>query len=139
MSFPSSPQWQHQPSEPQDPVDPQRSTTYENYSPPTATPQPGGYYPVPLRQPGVPVVAPYGVDPLTNLPYSSKSKVTAGILGIFLGGLGVGRFYTGQVGIGVAQLLVTIFTFGFGAWWGIIDGIVMLAGNPRDSNGLPLR
>lgn len=83
--------------------------------------------------------APFGVDPLTGIPYSEKSKIAAGLLGIFLGGLGVGRFYTGHIGLGVAQLVVTLVTFGFGSLWGFIDGIIMLASNPTDAEGRPLR
>jgi TM2 domain-containing membrane protein YozV len=89
--------------------------------------------------PAVYAAAPYGVDPLSGLPYSDKSKLAAGLLGIFFGGLGVGRFYTGHVGLGVAQLLVSLVTFGVGALWGLIDGIMMLAGNSRDAQGRPLR
>lgn len=117
---------------------------YQNYTPPAQTPMaPGpqqGYYPVPVAVPGIVArPAPYGIDPVTGLPYSSKSKTAAGLLGIFLGAFGVGRFYTGHIGLGVAQLIVTIFSFGFGALWGFIDGIVLLAGSPRDSDGFPLR
>ena len=83
--------------------------------------------------------APYGYDPVSGLPYSEKSKLVAGLLGILLGGFGVGRFYTGHIGLGVAQLIVTFVTFGLGSLWGLIDGIIMLAGNAKDSNGLPLR
>ncbi len=82
--------------------------------------------------------APYGVDPATGLPYSDKSKVVAGLLQVFLGGFGVGRFYLGDVGIGVAQILVTFLTFGLGVLWPLIDGIVLLAGSPRDKSGRPL-
>jgi hypothetical protein len=32
---------------------------------------------------------------------------------------------------GVTQLLVTVFTLGIGDIWSVIDGIVILAGNPR--------
>ena len=55
------------------------------YSPPPGQPGPG--YP---QGPG------YGVDPATGLPYSDKSKVVAGLLGILLGYFGAGRFYTGS-------------------------------------------
>ncbi|MGX1271933.1 hypothetical protein RKD18_005127 [Streptomyces phaeoluteigriseus] len=41
--------------------------------------------------------APYGVDPMGR-PYSDKSKIVAGILQLFLGYLGIGRFYVGSVG-----------------------------------------
>jgi TM2 domain-containing membrane protein YozV len=80
----------------------------------------------------------YGVDPYGR-PYSDKQKLTAGLLGIFLGGFGVGRFYTGHTGIGVAQLLVSLFTCGIGAFWGLIDGIIMLASDSTDAQGRPLR
>lgn len=83
--------------------------------------------------------APYGVDPRTGLPYSSKSKLAAGLLQIFVGGLGIGRFYTGHYGIAIAQIAVTLVTFGVGAIWPLIDGILMLTGEPKDSDGYPLR
>ena len=68
--------------------------------------------------------------------YSTKSKLAAGLFGIFLGGLGVHSFYMGNVGIGVAQIFVTLITCGFGSLWGFIEGIVILASNePKDSEG----
>lgn len=73
--------------------------------------------------------------------YSSKSRIACGLLQIFFGGLGVGRFYSGHNGIAIAQLLLSIFTFGFvGSIWGFIDGIIILA-NPKftDSNGLIMK
>ena len=60
--------------------------------------------------------------------YSDKSRLAAGLLQIFLGGFGIGRFYLGYIGLGVAQLLVSIFTFGIGSVWGFIDGILILTG-----------
>ncbi len=85
------------------------------------------------------VQAPYGIDPVSGLPYSDKSKLAAGLLQILLGGFGVGRFYLGDIGIGIAQIVVTLVTFGFGALWPLIDGIMILAGSPRDKQGRPLR
>ena len=84
-------------------------------------------------------VVSYGVDPRSGLAYSSRSKVVAGLLQLLIGGLGIGRFCMGHSGLGVAQILVTVFTCGFGAIWGLVDGIVILAGEPRDVDGLPLR
>lgn len=92
-------------------------------------PQPG----VPGAQPG----APYGIHPGTGLPYSDKSKLVAGLLNIFVAG--VGRMYIGQVGLGVAQLLVTIFTCGIGALWPLIDGIIILTSDSKDAQGRILR
>jgi len=71
-----------------------------------------------------------------------KSRLAAGLLGIFLGGLGIHRFYLGYTTLGIVQLLVTIFTFGVGAIWGFVEGIMILAGAQSfrvDARGVPLR
>ncbi|KPI13369.1 hypothetical protein OK074_8803 [Actinobacteria bacterium OK074] len=79
--------------------------------------------------------APYGFDP-QGRPYSDKSKLVAGLLQIFLGGFGIGRFYVGSVGVGIAQLLTC---GGFGLW-ALIDGIMFLVSNDRtDKQGRVLR
>lgn len=71
---------------------------------------------------------------------SHRSRVAAGILGVLLGGLGVHRFYLGHIGVGIIQIVVTVITFGFGAIWGFIEGIIILAdGNFRDGEGKFLR
>jgi TM2 domain-containing membrane protein YozV len=70
-----------------------------------------------------------------------KSKMTAGLLGIFLGSFGVHRFYLGYTGIGIAQIAVTIVTCGIGGIWGLIEGILILTGSPSlstDAEGRPL-
>ena len=122
------------------------------YPPPSGTRRPR-----PTLAPGVSAppgafydpAAPYGRDPRTGEPFSDKSKVVAGLLqliGLF-GLLGFGRMYIGQTGLGIAQLLIgiviSLVTCGFGVVvpviWGIVDAIIMFAGNARDSNGLPLR
>lgn len=70
-----------------------------------------------------------------------KSKLAAGLLGIFLGGIGVHRFYLGYVGLGIVQIVVTFITCGFGAIWGLIEGILILAGAAiqQDAKGNPLK
>jgi hypothetical protein len=62
-------------------------------------------------------------------------------LGILLGGLGIHRFYLGYVGIGIAQIAVTIVTLGVGSIWGLVEGILILTGNgiTKDAQGRPLR
>ena len=63
-----------------------------------------------------------------------KDWLTTLLLCIFVGILGVHRFYTGHIGIGVVQLL----TFGgCGIWW-LVDLIMIATGTFTDSNGLPL-
>ena len=53
-----------------------------------------------------------------------KSRVTAGILGILLGGLGVHKFYLGNVGLGIVYLIF-FWTF-IPAIIGFIEGIIYL-------------
>ncbi|MEU6350050.1 TM2 domain-containing protein [Streptomyces sp. NPDC047072] len=99
---------------------------YQGYPPP-------GYLP-PGMYTGDPN-APYGYDPYGR-PYSDKSKVIAGILQLTLGTFGVGRFYLGDVGLGLAQL----FTCGGFGIWALIDGILLLTGNDHtDAQGRVLR
>jgi TM2 domain-containing membrane protein YozV len=81
--------------------------------------------------------APYGRDPVTGRPYSDRLKVIAALLQLFLP-FGTGRFYTGHTGIAVAQLVLVLFA-GVGVVWSFIDGIVLLAGDPTDPEGRPLR
>ncbi|MDD9206481.1 TM2 domain-containing protein [Georgenia sp. 10Sc9-8] len=136
-------------------------TEYQGFVPPggygyPSYPQPGGagtsgYQrygagPADHAQPGwqggpqyaQPYPGPYGYAD----PYA-KSRLAAGLLGIFLGGLGIHRFYLGHVGIGIVQLLVTVVTAGFGAIWGFVEGILYLTARTgtfsRDASGRPLR
>jgi TM2 domain-containing membrane protein YozV len=104
---------------------------------------PGAFSPVmytgghPAVHGGYDPQAPYGRDPVSGFPYSDRSKVVAGLLQLFLP-IGIGRLYAGHTGIGIAQLLLTLF-FGIGVIWAFIDGIVILAGRPTDAKGRPLR
>jgi len=96
----------------------------------------GWWYP-PESQPGVLVPPAYGYAQGAQ----PKSRTTAGILGILLGGFGVHRFYLGYTGIGIAQIAVTIVTCGIGAIWGLIEGIMILVDSPTfatDARGVPL-
>jgi len=77
---------------------------------------------------------------------NAKSKIVAGLLGIFLGGLGIHNFYLGFIGKGVAQLLMS--TIGWiliippfaAAIWALIEGIMILVGSiNKDAQGIPLR
>lgn len=90
-----------------------------------------------------------GQPPMPNPAYGypqPKSKIAAGLLGIFLGGFGVHRFYLGYTKVGLIQLVLWLvtawFTFGLIALWGFIEGIMILAGAAqfqRDARGIPLR
>lgn len=77
-------------------------------------------------------------------PSQQKSKIAAGILGIFLGVFGVHNFYLGRVGRGVAQLLLTLLSCFLlspvSEIWGLIEGILILTGNiSTDGKGIPLK
>ena len=64
-------------------------------------------------------------------PTSSKNYAATLILAIFLGYLGIHRFYVGKVGTGILFLL----TFGwFGIGW-LIDIFTVLFGNFTDKTG----
>ncbi|MBE5928970.1 MAG: TM2 domain-containing protein [Lachnospiraceae bacterium] len=68
-----------------------------------------------------------------------KSKLVAGLLGIFLGGLGIHNFYLGFTGKAIAQIVLS-FCFGIGAIWGLVEGIMILTGSiNKDANGVPLK
>ena len=105
------------------------------YGQPSGYPPPAAGYPAAA---GYNPAAPYGVHPVTGIPYSDKTKLVAGLLQILIP-LGIGRFYIGDTKIGVWQVIVTVFTCGLGALWPFIDGIVILATDSVDAQGRPLR
>ncbi|KQY09588.1 hypothetical protein ASD37_03995 [Mycobacterium sp. Root135] len=115
-----------------DPFLPPPVSGYGGYPPPPPQygAQYGGYPP--------PYPGQFGVDPWGR-PLSDKSKMVAGLLQIFLGTFGIGRFYLGYNGIAVAQLAVSLLTCGIGAIWPFVDGILILLGKVQDPSGRPLR
>jgi len=62
--------------------------------------------------------------------YNRKSKVVAGLLGIFLGGFGIHKFYLGRIGWGIVYLIFC-WTY-IPAIIGFIEGIVYLASNENN-------
>ena len=62
-----------------------------------------------------------------------KNKLTAILLSIFTGGLGIDRFYLGYTGLGVAKLL----TCGGLGIWALIDLIMICTGSLRPADGSP--
>ncbi len=74
-----------------------------------------------------------------NTNPNAKSRIVAGLLGIFLGGWGVHNFYLGNNSKGAIQIVVSLLTCGIGALWGFIEGILILCGNINtDANGVEL-
>jgi hypothetical protein len=94
-------------------------------------PAPHPRFMTPLRTPPpppLPLVPVPAYPPVMHTGYSDKSRVAAGLLQILLP-FGIGRFYTGHIGIAVAQLL-TVFV-------GV--GVILLTAGGTDSYGRPLR
>ncbi len=72
---------------------------------------------------------------------TAKSRLAAGFLGIFFGGLGIHNFYLGYTGKAVAQIILSVFSYGIiGSIWGIIEGFLIIAGVINtDADGRPLK
>jgi phage FluMu protein Com len=75
------------------------------------------------------------VSPTASPAVSEKSKVVAGLLGIFLGHFGIHRFYLGYPGVGLLMLC----TLGGCYVWSFIDSILVFCGSVPDADGRPLR
>ena len=67
--------------------------------------------------------------------FSDKEYIIALLFSIFLGYLGIDRFYMGQVGMGIGKLLTG---GGCGVWW-LIDVILIATRSSNDSAGRPLK
>lgn len=73
----------------------------------------------------------------------AKSKLAAGLLGIFIGSLGVHNFYLGYSSKAVIQLVLCLcgfltcgITSVIAEIWGLVDGVMILTGSiDRDGNG----
>jgi TM2 domain-containing membrane protein YozV len=66
---------------------------------------------------------------------SPKAFVPTILLCLFLGGLGVHRFYVGKIGTGILQLL-TLGGFGI---WALVDLIMIITGSFKDADGMPIK
>ena len=68
-------------------------------------------------------------------PSGEKEWLVALLLSIFVGTLGVDRFYLGYVGLGILKLITL---GGCGIWW-LIDVILLAMNKLPDAQGRPLR
>lgn len=71
-----------------------------------------------------------------------KSKTTAALLAFLLGPLGIHNFYLGFKGRAIAQLLITILSFGTLFWvsglWAFVECVLILTGQiSKDADGNP--
>lgn len=65
---------------------------------------------------------------LSMLPPSDRSRVAAGVLNLFLPG--VGRMYLGYIAVGVIQLVLSLLCV-IPYVWSFIDGIIILTGGVK--------
>ena len=71
---------------------------------------------------------------LGRIEQEGKSWLVALLLSIFLGKLGIDRFYLGRIGTGILKLITL---GGIGIWW-LIDLILIATNSLKDSKGRPL-
>ncbi len=90
----------------------------------------------PYQAPPTPQATPPGdyAGQQPNQP-EQKSFLVAILLSIFVGSLGVDRFYLGYIGLGVLKLI----TLGGCGIWAIVDLILIATGSLKDKNGVPLK
>jgi TM2 domain-containing membrane protein YozV len=75
-----------------------------------------------------------------------KSKIAAGLLALFLGGLGIHRFYLGFNTIGITMLLLStvggLLTCGITSAavsvWALVEAILIFCTNFQDADGRDL-
>ena len=84
---------------------------------------------------------------LTNTGSGAKSKLAAGLLGLFLGTFGIHNFYLGYTQKAIIQVLLgtvgALFLFigpVVSGIWGLVEGILILTGKIAvDGKGNPLK
>lgn len=109
--------------EPEPEPTPTPTPTYSAMPEPTPY-QPTPYQPTPYpQQPGQYQQAAYPGRPLVP-----KNHLTAVLLSIFLGGIGVDRFYLGHIGLGIAKLCLNWLTGGI---WAIVDLVLIATKNVK--------
>lgn len=78
-------------------------------------------------------------------PKAVKYKYLAAILALFVGPLGIHRFYLGFYRLGCAQLALTIVLYvtglpGFAYLWSFIETVLLVGGHiNKDAKGRPLK
>lgn len=113
----------------------------QQYQPPYNEPQPN--YQPPYQQPYQNPYQPNYQNPYQNpKTYAQKSRIATALLAILFGVFGIHNFYQGRIGIGIAQLAISVLSCFFlspvSIIWSIVEGIQLLQGKKLvDGHGLP--
>lgn len=83
-----------------------------------------------VRQPAVPGASTHASPSPAPVPTTTKSKSTAALLALFVGGVGVHKFYLGQTGAGIVYLLF-FWTF-IPALVAFIEALVLFGMSDRE-------
>jgi TM2 domain-containing membrane protein YozV len=72
---------------------------------------------------------------MSQVPQPQKEWIVALLLSIFVGTLGIDRFYLGYIGLGILKLITA---GGCGIWW-LVDLILIVMDKLPDVQGRPLK
>jgi len=72
---------------------------------------------------------------MSETPQPHKEFIVALLLSIFVGGLGIDRFYLGYITLGILKLITG---GGCGIWW-LVDLILIVMDKLPDAQGRPLK
>lgn len=72
---------------------------------------------------------------MSQVPQPQKEWIVALLLSIFVGTLGIDRFYLGYIGLGILKLVTA---GGCGVWW-LVDLILIVMDKLPDAQGQPLK
>ncbi|ATG51802.1 hypothetical protein CFK38_09915 [Brachybacterium vulturis] len=126
--------WQPQ----QQPLQPQSQYGASPYGAPSPDGQYGAQPAFSQQAPGAPQFAPGsyqgGPGPYAPMQKPPKDFVVAWLLALFLGFLGVDRFYRGFIGLGILKLI----TCGGAGIWTLVDLLIIVFTGGRDSTGQQL-
>lgn len=68
---------------------------------------------------------------------AKKSRIVYIVLALVFGEIGVHNFYAGFIGRGVAQLLITVLSFGLLFWISWIWAVIEICAVDHDGKGVP--
>lgn len=81
-----------------------------------------------------------GHSPTTYDPYlfvAKKNRIVYIVLALVFGEIGVHNFYAGFIGRGIAQLLITVLSFGLLFWISWIWAVIEICAIDHDGKGVP--